>query len=209
MTRLLYVRKRGPRALFILVALSTVVVVGTAFYFWHLRHRQVFVESPARSSAQMVAQTLEHTSEGGYAVIPAWHVRFPLPNNLQDDLYYQAYTNAQGGQGVQFASKRLDGMVGDGYCTFLPQSDGRVYGTGITAGLSRINPRQPGEETLEYFKSQHTYITTIGDYEYYQNKSQKDPPASCTSERHPELNATEQGLSAELTTAFSKLTSAD
>jgi len=196
-------RSQGSITIAILILLVVIGVAVAAGYVWYSHHHKPPATQAANARAPRI--TTRPTNSTTSVVVAAWHVSFPLPADLQHDIYYQTYTSNLGEQGVQFASKKLDGLVDDGYCTFLPQADGKTYGTGVSAGLVRINPHNPGPETLAYFRSQHTYIKTINNYEYYRNKPLKDPPITCTSERHPQFNTVEQTISQELNTAFDKL----
>ena len=128
-------------------------------------------------------------------------MRFALPADLQGDITYKESTSSIGLDGVLFASKKLDNLVGDGTCS-IQESTGDATGPGLNAKLGRIDPEHPGQVTMDYYRSQYTYVSKVSNYEYYYANNTKNPPITCTSENHSDLNDTEVHISDELKTAF-------
>lgn len=128
-------------------------------------------------------------------------MRFALPEDLRGDISYRQATSSIGLDGVLFASKKLDTLVGDGSCSIQANSDGAT-GPGLNAKLGRIDPGHPGQVTMDYYRSQYTYVAAVSNYEYYYANNTKNPPVTCTSENHSDQNGTEEHISDELKTAF-------
>jgi len=142
-------------------------------------------------------------SEGGkYLVIKEWGVRFLLPESLRGDIYYKSWTNSLDVHGASFASKKLDALAGDDSCSIKSNSDGTT-GPGLAATLTRLDPKNPGQESLEFYRSERTYLVKIDTYEFYTANDSKG--ISCVSETHNNLSSTEQGISDQLKSAFKEL----
>ena len=179
----------------IVVVFAALVVVAAGIASWQ------YVQSK-QNSAKLADVALDgkpsQLATDQDLTIKEWGIRFQLPATLQGDIYYKTFTNTLGEHSAVFASKRLDGMVGDKSCTF----DGSAGASGLSAILSRLDPQNPGQFTLDYYRSQRTYLTSVNSFEYYSVNAAKDPPVTCLTGKHEEFNDIEQSISAELKQAF-------
>lgn len=192
-----------------LIVLVVVVAGCAGWYIWRVQHKKSTdgheaAQGDATSGGTKNAALADPSQNGKYLVVKEWGVRFLLPQDLQGDML----TNVSGTSGsgtVIFASRKLNTLTGDDSCSLIKQSDGS-YSGGIQAQLDRMNPKTyAAPEALDYYKSQLTYIKTIGDYEYYFRKPAKDPPITCLTGRHDNLAGTEQAISDQLKAAFGQL----
>lgn len=199
--------EKGIAHLGVIIA-AIVVVAAVAFGGWYVwqKNRDDKNGNGSNNSQNNQNEEPSDPSEGGkYLVISEWSVRFELPEELRGDIYYETFTNSIGETGAVFASKKLDALVGDGSCTFLKRPDGTKGEGNLSAVLSRLDPNNPGESSLEYYRSQRTLLVTVGQFEYYSVNPAKDPPITCVSEERPELNDEEVDISSKLKEAFAKI----
>lgn len=176
--------------------ISVVILVAVGFAGWRILNRQQ-VETTEDPTTQ--EEVSDPTEGGKYFVISEWGIRFPISREIGEDLYYKTYSNEVPLEGVAFASKQLDSLVENGFCTFLEQGDGKVYGTGFE-DLTRQKKDEAKQLGLDFIKN-------LGDYSY-SSISDTRAEVSCVPESLPKFNEIfelEKNLSQELRKAFEEL----
>lgn len=196
----------------LLLTLGIAIVVGGVLTFQFVKTKQDTGKKSVETTTQTTSNKDQETpvpdpSENGkYLVIEDWGSRFRLPDSLEGDIYYKTFRpNASGQVSTYFASKKLDALVANGQCTFLPQADGIVHGSGLSAILTRLDPANPPQGIdLTYYRSQLTYVTKIDAYEYYFVNDTK-PEVNCAVSSSDEAYRLEATLSSQVQEAFDSL----
>jgi len=190
-----------------LIIAAVLVVAAIAFggwYVWDKNKKNDQKASNATSqNTNQAGQKESDPSEGGkYLVIKEWGVRFELPEELRGDVYYQITKNdLLGAEFVNFASQRLDGLVGDGSCTFKSNPQNSGLSSSMLRGQFDGLDKNPEE-----FKSSRQFVAHFQDLGYYYPKQTESPPITClTGTDHEKFNNVEQSISNQLWTAFSTL----
>ena len=120
------------------------------------------------------------------------------------DIYYRVDGNdLLDSEFASFASKKLDGLVGDDTCTFKNNSQNN----GISARLIRGKPEELASNPElrkypEYFSKAREFIKNRAGYDYFSAKITQSPPITCLTGVHEEFNDIEQSISDKLNEAF-------
>jgi hypothetical protein len=205
-------RLRLTRKTLITGALGVFVIVGLGV--WLLPNHET-VEQKTASQVNQKAKTRSDSSssqatkrpasvqvslQDNYLIIDDWKVRFVIPENLRKDLLFFVDTSGSD-ETIRFASKKLNSLTGDESCDLIKQPNGS-YNSGLQATLIRINSSGLEPDALNYYSRLYDYIKTIDGFNYYHSKPAKNPPITCLTGRHEELQSVEQSISDELKKAF-------
>jgi hypothetical protein len=165
----------------VLAAIIGLIVVIAGFLAWqYVRSHSDKNKEPSQptptartepTEERLSAPKISDPSEGGkYLVIQEWGVRFPLSEELKNDVKYGIFTYSSGDkQTAYFASNRVVAHAPGGNCDLEPASE--TYGQGIDGGTvalgrSKIKPTET-DPKLYFQLEDHWYVMGFGSASCY------------------------------------------